>query len=61
MAWLTALSHGQLSVVSPLGSLSSAFTVVFVLAIDQSVANAVWIGLGRPRVRSRGEVACTQS
>ena len=45
MAWLTALSRGQLSVVSPLGSLSSAFTVLFVLMIGQSVAAIVWVGL----------------
>ncbi len=44
-AWLTALGRGQLSVVSPLASLSSAFTVIFVLMIGQSVASAVWIGL----------------
>ena len=44
-AWLTALSRGKLSVLSPLGSLSSAFTVVFVLMIGQPVARAVWIGL----------------
>lgn len=44
-AWLTALSRGKLSVLSPLGSLSSAFTVVFVLLIGQPVAPAVWIGL----------------
>jgi len=45
LAWLTALSRGQLSVVAPLGSISSAFTVVFVLMIGQSVSSAVWIGL----------------
>jgi drug/metabolite transporter (DMT)-like permease len=45
IAWLTALSRGKLSVVSPLGSLSSAFTVLFVLMIGQSVATAVWLGL----------------
>jgi drug/metabolite transporter (DMT)-like permease len=44
-AWLTALARGKLSVVSPLASLSSAFTVVFVLLIGQPVAHAVWIGL----------------
>lgn len=44
-AWLTALSRGKLSVVSPLASLSSAFTVAFVLMIGQPVATAVWIGL----------------
>jgi drug/metabolite transporter (DMT)-like permease len=45
LAWLTALSRGQLSVVSPLGSISSAFTVVFVLIIGQSVSSAVWVAL----------------
>lgn len=45
IAWLTALRHGQLSVISPLASLSSAFTVIFVLMIGQSVASVVWIGL----------------
>jgi drug/metabolite transporter (DMT)-like permease len=45
VAWLTALSRGKLSVVSPLGSLSSAFTVVFVLLIGQSVERAVWFVL----------------
>ena len=44
-AWLTALARGKLSVVSPLASLSSAFTVVFVLLIGQPVARVVWIGL----------------
>jgi drug/metabolite transporter (DMT)-like permease len=44
-AWLTALSRGKLSVVSPLGSLSSAFTVAFVLLLGQPIARAVWIGL----------------
>jgi drug/metabolite transporter (DMT)-like permease len=45
LAWLTALSRGQLSVVSPLGSISSAFTVIFVLIIGQSVSSAVWVAL----------------
>jgi transporter family protein len=45
LAWLTALSRGQLSVVAPLGSVSSAFTVVFVLIIGQSVSSAVWVAL----------------
>jgi drug/metabolite transporter (DMT)-like permease len=44
-AWLTALSVGKLSVVSPLASLSSAFTVLFVVVIGQPVATAVWIVL----------------
>jgi drug/metabolite transporter (DMT)-like permease len=44
-AWFTALSRGKLSVVSPLASLSSVFTVLFVVIIGQPVATAVWIGL----------------
>ena len=45
LSWLTALSRGQLSVVSPLGSISSVFTVLFVLMIGQSVSSAVWVAL----------------
>ncbi len=44
-AFLTALARGKLSIVSPLSSLSGAFTALFVVALGGAIAPLAWVAL----------------